>query len=39
MIIIAKYGKYWAVYVDGTLLCVTVYKKGAQAVAKALGGI
>jgi hypothetical protein len=30
---IAKYGtRYWAVYVNGHLLAVTVYKKGAVAV-------
>jgi hypothetical protein len=28
----------WAVYVDGTLLCVTVYKKRAKAVTEALEG-
>jgi len=26
------YGRFWAVYEYGTLLCVTVYKKGARAV-------
>jgi hypothetical protein len=30
---IERYGRrYWAVYEDGLLLCVTVYKKGARAV-------
>ena len=34
---IAKYGsRHWAVFVDGRLLCVTVYKKGALAVRDAL---
>ncbi len=28
--------RYWAVYVDGELLAVTVYRKGAQAVAELL---
>jgi len=31
-ITIAKYKRYWAVYVDGELLCVTVYRKGAEKV-------
>jgi hypothetical protein len=26
------HGRFWAVYEHGTLLCVTVYKKGARAV-------
>ena len=25
--------RYWAIYVDGQLLAVTVYRKGAQAIA------
>jgi len=29
---IEKYGKFWAVYVNDSLLCLTVYKKGAQSV-------
>ena len=34
---ITKYGsRNWAVFVDGRLLCVTVYKKGAVAVRDAL---
>jgi len=34
---ISKYGiRRWAVFVDGRLLCVTVYKKGALAVRDAL---
>ena len=28
--------RYWAVIVDGELLAVTVYRKGAEAVAEAL---
>ena len=28
--------RYWAVYVDGELLAVTVYRKGAMAVADML---
>ena len=31
-----RYGRYWAVYEDGSLLCVTVYKKGANAVIERL---
>ena len=30
--------RYWAVIVDGDLLAVTVYRKGAEAVARALQG-
>jgi len=34
---ITKYGfRHWAVFVNGALLCVTVYKKGALAVRDAL---
>jgi hypothetical protein len=34
---ITKYGRFWALYdVDGTLICVTVYKKGAQEVVRRL---
>lgn len=29
-----RHGGYWGVYENGELLCVTVYKKGAQAVVK-----
>ena len=28
--------RYWAVLVDGDLLAVTVYRKGAEAVAQAI---
>ena len=28
--------RYWAVMIDGELLAVTVYRKGAEAVAEAL---
>jgi len=28
--------RYWAIYVDGELLAVTVYRKGAQAIADLL---
>jgi len=36
-IAIQKYGaRYFAVYVDGELLAVTVYRKGAEAVAARL---
>jgi hypothetical protein len=34
---VSRYGaRYWAVYEEGELLCVTLYKKGAVAVAKRL---
>ena len=28
--------RYWAVMIDGELLAVTVYRKGAEAVARAI---
>jgi hypothetical protein len=31
--------RYWAVLIDGDLLAVTLYRKGAEAVAQALGGV
>ena len=34
---ITKYGsRYWAVWLDGQLLAVTLYKKGAQSVTAAI---
>ena len=37
MITIEPYGnRYWAVYINGQLLAVTVYKKGALAVQAAM---
>ena len=34
---ITKYGsRYWAVWFDGELLAVTLYKKGARSVASAI---
>jgi hypothetical protein len=34
---ITKYGqRYWAVWLDGHLLAVTLYKKGARSVASAI---
>jgi hypothetical protein len=34
---ISRYGeRYWAVYLNGQLLAVTVYKKGALAIQNAL---
>ena len=36
---ITRYGYYWAVYDDtGALVCVCVYKKGAQEVVRRLQG-
>jgi len=35
--VVKKYGKFWAVYdADGSLICVTVYKKGALEVLRRL---
>lgn len=31
-ITIERYGRFWAVRLNGQLLCVTVYRKGARAV-------
>ena len=41
MVEVIKYhrSRNWAVYLDGELLAVTVYKKGALAVAAALRGL
>jgi len=36
MFTIERYGRYFAVYENGVLLCVTVYKKGARAVVQRL---
>jgi hypothetical protein len=34
---ITRYGRYWAVYdANGTLVCVCLYKKGAQEVVRRL---
>ena len=34
---ITKYGqRYWAVWLDGDLLAVTLYKKGARAITAAI---
>ena len=40
MITVKRYRKtrFWAVYEDGELVCVTVYKKGANAVKARLDG-
>jgi hypothetical protein len=36
---ITPYGRYWAVYdAAGVLVCVCVYKKGAQEVVRRLQG-
>ncbi|PYK46542.1 MAG: hypothetical protein DME46_01525 [Verrucomicrobia bacterium] len=35
---VARYGsRHWAIYLNGQLLAVTVYKKGAVAIQEALG--
>ena len=36
---VKKYGRFWAVWDGEELICVTVYKKGAEEVTKRLGGI
>lgn len=33
---IERRGRHWAVYENGELLCITVYRKGARAVASRL---
>jgi hypothetical protein len=36
---IEKRGKFWAVYADdGKLICIAVYKKGAEEVVRRLEG-
>ena len=41
MVTYSRYGRsrFWAVYDDGKLLCVTVYLKGAMAVVERLTGV
>jgi hypothetical protein len=41
MIEVRKYRqtRFWAVYVDGELLAVVVYRKGAQAIADHLARV
>ena len=41
MIEVMKYRqtRFWAVYVDGELLAVVVYRKGAQAIADHLAQV
>ena len=35
---VVRYGsRHWAIYLNGQLLAVTVYKKGAVAIQEALG--
>jgi hypothetical protein len=35
--VIKKYGRFWAVYdADGTLVCLCVYRKGAEEVVRRL---
>ena len=36
MLEIRKYNIHWAVYCDGELVCLTVYKKGAKEVVRRL---
>ena len=33
---ITRYGRFWAVYDAGVLVCVTVYLKGAKEVVRRL---
>ena len=34
--VITKYGRFWAVYAAGELVCVYVYKRGATEVIRRL---
>ena len=34
--VLTKYGRFWAVYVAGALVCVCVYKRGAAEVIRRL---
>ncbi len=37
---ITRYGRFWAVYEGTTLICVTVYRKGAlEVVRRLLSGV
>lgn len=31
---IRKYGRHWAVFEEGKLICITLYKKGAEEVVR-----
>ena len=36
MIRVEKYGRFWSVWIDADLVCVTVYKRGALRVKELL---
>ena len=36
IITIEKYGRYWALYLHGRLVCLTVYKRGSTELASIL---
>lgn len=35
-VIVARHGRYWAVYLDSELLALVVYKKGATSIKRLL---
>jgi len=35
-VVLRKYGRFWAVYEAGVLVCVCVYKRGAAEVIRRL---
>lgn len=37
--ILTKYGRFWAVYAAGVLVCVCVYKRGATEVLRRLAQV
>lgn len=38
-VIVRRYGRYWAVYLDSELLALVVYKKGALSIKRLLDQI
>lgn len=39
MIKFKKHGRFWAVHLDGALLAMVVYKKGAQEIKRVVEGL
>lgn len=37
--VLTKYGRFWAVYAAGALVCVCVYKRGAAEVIRRLAHV
>lgn len=39
MITIERYGRFWAVYLDKELICLTVYRRGATTLKELIEGL